>query len=384
MLAAFAALAPLTAARAHAQERGTVAERGGIVALAAEGVRFDAAERARIFGLAAGAPERTGVRVVFQVDAEEHVDPLEQSALECKLIVIDSKQRFPGDTPAAPPEIERAAAIELVGGTWSQWWLTLSPQNRSSQLATLLREAHRRGTPIIGSGAAAGHLARYSLDARASIRPISRNAHPDDPDLALAGLGLVDGAFDSQAPSGGSLQRLARAALRTDLGPAVFLAGRGAWIVDARAGEAFLVGDGAGDATAAALVLDLGGPAASRRLRESVREARLSLVRPGVRWSLERRAPTGTTRSLPSGADPSATASNPARAVPDALGTDAVVEALDHLARSRFKPPPLDLRSPGRELVLTADERTCLAGDPARSIALVRCDILWEYPQAVR
>lgn len=374
------ALACGASALASAQERGTSSERGGVVALVAEGYVFDAAARVRLFGLDAAAPERGGVRVVFQLDDTERVDPLQGSALTLERVLIDPKARFAGDTPAARIAIERAAVIELVGGTWSEWWFTLSPLNRSSHLATLLREAHRRGTPIVGSGAAAGHLARYSIDARAAVRPISRNAHPDDPDLALAGLGLVDGAFDAQEPSGGSLQRLARAALRTDLGPAVFVAGRGAWIVDARAGEAFLVGE----ATASALVLDLGGPAQSRRLRESVREARLSLVRAGARWDLERRTLVDSRRALANDVGERVDEVSTPRAVADALAAGAIVDEIDGLARSLDKRKSVALRSTGRELVLAIDERTRLWGDPASTIALVRCDILWEYPEAVR
>lgn len=394
-LVALLAFAPAAGAFASAQERGTLAERGGVVAVVSEGWELDANARQRLFELATGSSQASGARVTVRIapkDATERAgalptEPLAQSPLTRVAFDVDLASAFPGDIPGVQQRIElarphgavdstsaasadRVRAIELVGGTWSNWWTTLTPLNRSSSLANVLREAHRRGTPLVAAGCASGHLFDYAVEARAAVRPRSRNAHPDDPTFALTGLGLVEGAFDESSRSGGSLQRLARAALRTDLGPAHFLAGKGAWIVaPARGsgGEAEL----AGESDAALLVLDLAGPARARRMRESIREARLSLLRPGARWDLARRTFAASMKGLER---TRVAATDLERRVDDALAATELVRAIDELAQGTAR--RVTLRSARSTVELASDELTQRA---ERSCALVRIDVLWEY-----
>src|SRR5262249_48230389 len=83
---------------ARAQERGTLAEPGGIVALCASDCMLDANARAQVLGLAPGASESTGTRAIVQLEPGEPADPLAQSTLRAERLVLDATHPFAGET----------------------------------------------------------------------------------------------------------------------------------------------------------------------------------------------------------------------------------------------------------------------------------------------
>lgn len=360
-LALAAAALALLARPAPAQERRLDAHPGGTVALAASAFAWTEPEARAFVGAAKGE------RVVIALEADAP-DPLAASALPARRFTLDSTAERVGDLTEPAQSLANAAAVELVGGTWIAWWRVLMPNGKTSRLALELSEAHRRGVPVLGAGAAAGFLAAAVPVARAELGRPERNPHRADPDAAFGGLGLVALVLDADALAHPSLDRGLRALLRGGATSAVHLAGDAAWIVDEREQRARLLGrDGA-----FALFVDVSH---ARRMRESLREGRLTRVEPGEEWDFARAVPVVERARW-----------TPPREPP----TLAAEKADDPLATARLGTAlakgsalvALELVSERCTLRLACDADT--RGGKDAPYADVLFDVAWEFPGAGR
>lgn len=345
----------------RAQERRANAESGGPVALCSTPFAWTSDECARFLD------GRAGTRLLLQV-SDGDADPLAASSLAAKRVELDPGARHAGDATELARDASSAAAIELLGGTWLDWWKVLDFGGKSSRVAQAVREAHRAGVPVLGTGAGASYLARYALVDRGVLDHPARNAHEADPDASFGGLGLVAVTWDATSLPNGSLERELRALLRSSLDEAVFAEGDAAWIVDARAGEArVLAREGAvwhADARSA------------RRMRERLAEGRIARLVDGDRWELGRRRPLAGdawTAMAPSGDETTRAVASPF----DAGALRAV------LAPAAAKPFALRLESPACTLRLWTDERTLARTSGGHAtLALVAFDAEWSFPDA--
>ncbi|MBI5364889.1 MAG: hypothetical protein HZA53_17055 [Planctomycetes bacterium] len=356
-----ASLVAFPAASAVAQERRSDAHPGGPVALASTAFAWSADDARAWIG------DRVGERVVLRLAREDLGDPLSECGRPAREFVLEPESRFVGDASEPVGAIAHAAAVELVGGTWLGWWKLLLRDGKASRIALELHEAHRRGVPLVGTGAAAGFLAAYSPVERAELGREEKNLHRPDTASPFAGLGLVDGLFDAEALAGGSLERELRVLLRSGLVDAVFVSGAGAWIVDEQCATARFVGRPG----AAALVVDV---ANARRMRESLREGRVSLLEPGQRWDLARRRPVAVEPAWKRGPVPavgSALSSDPL----DARRVVTLLEAREAFRASEVETATVVLR-------LWTDEDT--RGGAEEPWSRVRFDVSWAFPEPVR
>jgi hypothetical protein len=355
-------VAVLAAPAPAAQDRRNDAEPGGPVAFCARPFAWTA-EECRAF---LGAPAPGGARVVLTVAQAPPPDPLAASGLAARAFVLDPAARRPGDAKELLAAVAGARAIELHGGTWLEWWTVLLPTGRTAPLALAIDAAHRRGVPVLGTGAGAGFLAGSTPVERATLGRAERNRQRHDAEAAFGGLGLVALAFDGEGQPGASFARDLRLALRDGADGGVHLVGEAAWIVDERTEEARLVGRPGG----AALVYDL---KSARRMRETLREGRITRLDPGARWDLARRRPV--PEPPPLARDDAAPR---VETIADPLAPAALLAALAGEAPFRA----VDWSAPGVELRLAADEDTL--GGRGVAVARARFDVAWEYPEPVR
>lgn len=356
-----ASIAGLLTVSAAAQERRSDAHPGGPVALAASAFAWSAEDGRTLLG------DRTGERVLLRVAKEDAGDPLSECGRPARDFILEPVSRFVGDLPEPARAIESAAAIELVGGTWLGWWKLLLRDGKASRIALALHEAHRRGVPIVGTGAAAGFLAAYSPVDRAELGREEKNHHRPDAASPFAGLGLVDVLFDGDGVPRGSLERELRVLLRSGLVDAVFVSGAGAWIIEESSASARFLGRPG----AAALVVDV---ANARRMRESLREGRVSLLEPGQRWDLARRRPAAM--------EPPWTRADARPAARDASADP--LDARNFVARlgspEAFRAVDIETAAVALRLWMDEDSR----GGAEVPWSRVRFDVTWAYPEPVR
>jgi len=393
-LARRAAAVLLLALAAAAQERGTTAQPGGRLLLMNEGFALGEREAQACFGASAGP------RLVLSIAGETPLDPLGEASPAGRPGSVRRMALAPAaartlDWTPLEQALGEAALIELLDGRWVDWWQLGSIDSRATPLALGLREAHRRGTPIVATGAAARYAAASSVVPYAEIGRKSANPRRVDLYAAFEGLGLTDLALESTSAAGDSLERLLRVFLRSPLSQAALLHGRSALLLDERADTARVLAP-----AGAVWWVDVHD---ARRQRELLRGGTISRARDGSTWSAGSNGRPGGVRQIAAEgtaevelvrvlAHPRAAGSAGARA-PES-GPSATP-----FARERWQdwtssaawtdPRPLVLRSAGAQLTLyldgdTAWERGTDGAPQGAPLLGLRFDAAWEFPDPGR
>lgn len=342
--------------RAAAQERRTNSDARGRVALCSTTFAWPAEECAEFLG------ERAGTRLCLAFGAAP--DPLAASVRACERVELGDATQDPGDDEALLARIERASVIELVGGTWLEWWPVFYHASRTTRLALALREAQRRGVPLLASDGAASHVAQAAVVSRSVIGKPRRNPRTPDPDVQVAGLGLAPVVWETAVDPDASLAAVLRALLRRPLDGAAYATGDAALVVEPGGATARVLARGEG----AVLFVDI---SRARRMRESLREGRVTLGAHGVRWDFAARAPVGAWSPFAGSAAPS----EPRHAVADALAPAAWIERLRTDAWTNASTCALASRGVEVRFALTPDT---LRDEGA--LARVAFDIAWDFP----
>ncbi len=282
------------------------------------------------------------------------IDPFardKRASVPSESIEVDPTVEFAGDRGEIGARVRAASCVTLVGGDYMAWYAVLTPNGKASELGSALQNAHRSGTIVAGQGAAAAFLARWSLTDRASLQREPRNPRRLEPDVELAGIGLVrDFLVETSTRTQGNLTSLLDALTQGSLGLALHLDGDVAWVHDIAARKAWIEGDGN------ALVFNT---AVARRQRDALRTARLSLMRRGDRFDADRRTVSTVDRAFPRTTN--------VEAGHERIGTALTVGELVR-GLSRFDAPgvfgPIELGSDAFRLTLWTDENSRLR--PAR------------------
>lgn len=344
---------------AHAQDRRTNADRGGSVALCSTPFAWSADECAAFLG------ERAGTRLLLVIG--DALDPLAAARQPGERATLDLEHGDPGDDLALVQRIEHAAAIELAGGTWLEWWPVLYHGSKSTRLAQALREAHRRGTPVLATSGAASHLAQACLVPRSVLGKPRRNARTPDPDAQVNGLGLAAVVWEPASDPGATLDAMLRALLRRPLDGAVYAHGAAALVIGADGVSARVLARDGG----ALLFVDI---SRARRMRESLREGRVALGEHGSRWDLALRAPSGAWSAFAGTRGPAA----PRREVRDALAPAVWLERLRASAWTDASECTLASADCEVRFALTPD--SLRADLEPRPLAHVSFDVQWAFP----
>jgi hypothetical protein len=236
----------------------------GRVVFAGKGAAIDAATCAEL-----GAPGRI---VLDASDGGDADDPLTASG--------PPRARFGIAADGAPHEVADAVlaapCVVLCGGEALDWYHRLFPRGHASRLVSALREAHAGGATIVGAGASAPYLASFAMVPWADLGKTHRNPRRERDDLAVRGLGLVEGFLvDTSARPRGDPARALRAAFDGFLETAFYLEDAAVLVADPHERSAEL-------RAGSVLVFDL---RSARRGRESLGEGRLSILGAGDRWS---------------------------------------------------------------------------------------------------
>jgi cyanophycinase-like exopeptidase len=276
----------LATVRANAMRQiapgGTRPAAPGLVVLQDRAFELDEGACARVL-----AAQLDGPRLSITLKGRSAAPPIDPFARDKRASVpsasieIDPSVEFAGDRSEIGARVRAASCVTLVGGDYMAWYAVLTPNGKASELGSAVQNAHRSGTIVAGQGAAAAFLARWSLTDRASLQREPRNPRRLEPDVELAGLGLVhDFLVDTSTRTHGSLTSLLDTLTRDSLGLALHLDGEVAWVYDNAARRAWIEGDGS------ALVFNT---AVARRQRDALRTARLSLMRRGDRFDADHR-----------------------------------------------------------------------------------------------
>ncbi len=237
----------------------------GRVVLAGHGAGLDATTCAAL-----GAEAR--VVLAAAADAPSN-DPLSAAG--------PPRARFEVRADADPREVVDAVlaapCVVLDGGEALDWYHRLFPRGHPSRLAAALREAHAGGATIVGAGASAPYLAAWAMVPWADLGKERRNPRRIRDDVAVRGLGLVEGflAESSSRPRGDPARAL-RAAFDGFMDTVIELDGASVLVLDPHERSAEVLGAGS------VLVLELRG---ARRVRESLTDGRLSILAAGDRWT---------------------------------------------------------------------------------------------------
>jgi hypothetical protein len=173
-----------------------------------------------------------------------------------------------------------APCVVLAGGEALDWWHRLFPRGHPSRLAAALREAHAGGATVVGAGASAPYLASWAMVPWSDLGKTRRNPRRIRDDVAVRGLGLVEGfLLDTGARPRGDPARALRAAYDGFFTEVLYLEGPAILVADPRSRSAEVAGAGS------ALVFDL---STARRLRSAWSGGRLSRLAAGDGWSLRR------------------------------------------------------------------------------------------------
>jgi hypothetical protein len=249
----------------QAARRGTP----GLVVLVGKGAVLDAATYAELSAdrrvlLCTGAPA-------------EAIDPLAKAGPPEIRFDIDLATPYAGDEREPAERTRSAGCIVLSGGDALDWYKLLTPGGSTTRLSQAIREAHAAGASVVGTGAAAPYLAKWTMVERAALAKPQRNPRRERDDVAVEGLGLIEDLLvDSTACRRGDPARALRAAFDGHLGTLVFLDGLATWIGDPRDHSARIRGPGT------VFAFDL---VAARRQRDAWREGRLSMLTDGDTWS---------------------------------------------------------------------------------------------------
>jgi cyanophycinase-like exopeptidase len=213
--------------------------------------------------------------------------------------------------------VRSARHVALAPGPLGDWFATLWPRRRESQLVRALWEAHRGGAGLVGRGSSAGLLSAATvIEGPEEIGERERNPHRLEGPRAVWAAGFQPWAvLDSEGASAGGLERLVRVLIDERLRLGVLVESRGALVYDAPGAR--FVARGAGGV----LVLDLRN---ARRREEALLGARLSRLRAGDAWI--RRFRTLTPARGASEATVEERAEE--RSVDDVLALAALTEAL--------------------------------------------------------
>jgi cyanophycinase-like exopeptidase len=253
-------------------------ERPGPLALCAEPFVL---ERALCDELCPGAT-RTATRLKLTIgDGAGAPDLFAALDAEAVRVELDPQDVAAAETHALAAKVEGARAIELAGGTWIDWWVLLTPQNKPTRLCEALRAAHRSGTAIGASRSAAAFLVGAAPIARSLLSRPRRNAHDPRAFLFVEGLAWMEGiGLDCGSGSSTSTRALFDAGRRDGRELYLHLSGESAWIVDASGRTARLVGSGT------ALWFEL---ADARRDGADLLGLRARVLAPGTRYDTRAR-----------------------------------------------------------------------------------------------
>ncbi len=355
---ALALLVPALAQRVWASGSG----KPGIVLLVSREAPRDPAVRKRIAS-AASKPEQRVILRLLKADEEA-------AAGEVGLRWKD--QTLPNDALLAM-RVRRAQAVELHGGSFMDWFDTVTPRGEQTRLSLAIRDASRRGATVIGFGQAAGFLSVATTirmqELLEHIPSEKRNPRRTDTQLAVSGLGFGPPVLvDADDWPEGSPWRLLYMLWETKIDRGCFIEGELALVYDSDTGVLGAVGPGRW------IFVELAG---ARRKRTALREGRLSLLCAEDHWSL------GESRILPvaeARRRPAAQTTHELRheGERDLLGAGP----LTSLASALWVQPAargLRYEKAGRELVLRLDERTdCYSRGAAISVVDLDFDLLWE------
>ena len=237
----------------------------GLVVFAGEGAALDGKTCARL-----GAE----ARVVLDASGDgASKDPLSAAGPPRARfeVGVDGGARDVVDTVLAAP------CVVLAGGEALDWYHRLFPRGHPSRLAAALREAHAGGATVVGTGISAPYLASWAMVPWSDLGKERRNPRRVRDDVAVRGLGLVEGfvAESSARPRGDPALAL-RAASDGFFDTVIDLEGAAVLVADPKERSAEIFGTGS------VLVFDL---RTARRGRDSVTGGRLSILAAGDRWT---------------------------------------------------------------------------------------------------
>ena len=173
--------------------------------------------------------------------------------------------------------VREAELVAFGQGTLGEWYRTLWPGRRETELVRALWETHRGGATLVARGRAAGMLSAATvIDGPEEIGDFERNPRRDGTPRTAWSAGFQPWAvLDTEGAAGGSIGRLARVLVDDRLRLGVFLERESALVFDA-AGQRFVA-----RARGGVLVLDL---RTSRRKQDALRGARFSRLLAGDAW----------------------------------------------------------------------------------------------------
>ncbi|MCE9593435.1 MAG: hypothetical protein K8S98_04515 [Planctomycetes bacterium] len=268
------------------------------------------------------------------------------------------------DAPTTVARLQSAEAFEFRDGSPYRLLEALYPKKSESRAAQVLRERHRLGAPVIGTGRGAGFVSALTFAAVAERERRERNPRRTDSLVSLWSLSILPwAAVVTDVETGGDLEPLYAALVESHLDAAFFLGETSTVAVDLVRGDARAYGD------SGALLFDL---SRARRDRSGFSEGRLACLFAGDVWDVRTRRAT-----LAPGAELA-----PERALDDLLEvehsmTSASLRAA--LARLLESPLPRSLRVVGKDAVLTftSDEDTRFAarGGGVLALAGMRVDV---------
>lgn len=184
----------------------------------------------------------------------------------------------------APPTVARIAdaeAYEFVGGSPYRLLEALYPKKSESRAIQVLRERHRLGRPVIGTGAGAGFVSALSFGLVAERERRERNPRRTEPIASLWTLSILPWALvATDVETGGDFEPFTTALIERHVRTAVFLEPRATMTVDLERGEALVSGSGG------VLLFDL---KRARRDRTGFQDGRLSRLAAGDAWNVRSR-----------------------------------------------------------------------------------------------
>ncbi|MCK6445031.1 MAG: hypothetical protein L6Q99_01440 [Planctomycetes bacterium] len=185
------------------------------------------------------------------------------------------------DAPATIERIAHAEAYEFVGGSPYRLLEALYPKKSESRAIQVLRERHRLGRPVIGTGAGAGFVSALSFGLVAERERKERNPRRTDPVASLWTLSILPWALvATDVETAGDFEPFTTALIERHIRTAIFLAPRATLTVDLERGEALVSGSGG------VWLFDL---KRARRDRTGFQDGRLSRLAAGDAWNVRSR-----------------------------------------------------------------------------------------------
>ncbi|MCC6408531.1 MAG: hypothetical protein IT453_15320 [Planctomycetes bacterium] len=268
------------------------------------------------------------------------------------------------DAPETLARLASADAFEFAGGSPYRLLEALYPKKSESRAIQVLRERHRLGATVIGTGAGAGFVSALTLGIAAERERPERNPRRTDPIVSLWSLSILPWALvATDVETAGDLEPFCAALIDRHVRIAIFLAPRATLTVDPVRGDAVASGEGG------VLLFDL---RRARRTRTGFTDGRLVQLLAGDRWEIRARATT-LGPGEPSAPEPERTR---ALEVERSLATESLRRALASFGAA---PAPRVVRvvGPDAEWTFTcdADTRVIARGADERAIAGLRIDV---------